>query len=66
MDRINREMLVLITKPFYDSTLKSQKGLKRDTLRKRGKLIMVSIERGIEIVNNKYGVVIEIPKRVIE
>jgi hypothetical protein len=66
MDRINREMLVLITKPFYDSTLKSQKGLKGDTLRKRGKVINISIERGKEIVNHKYGVVIEIPKRVIE
>jgi hypothetical protein len=59
-------MLVLITKPFYDSTLKSQKRLKKDTLQKRGKIINVSIERGIEIVNNKYGVIIEIPKRVIE
>lgn len=66
MGRVNREMLVLITKPFYDSTLKSKKGLKKDTLQKRGKIINVSIERGIEIVNNKYGVVIEIPKRVIE
>ena len=65
MDRINREMLVLITKPFYDSTLKTRERLKRDTLRTRGKTINVSIERGIEIVNNKYGVVIEIPKRVI-
>ena len=58
-------MLVLMLNHFM-STLKTRERLKRDTLRTRGKTINVSIERGIEIVNNKYGVVIEIPKRVIE
>jgi len=69
MDRVNRKMLVLITKPFYDKTLlkRGQKiktlPNKRNILRIKGKTIETPIKRGIEIVDNKYGVIIEIPKR---
>lgn len=65
-------MKIKVIKPFHDTTLlKKGQSLaaakrKKTILRKKGIVMTVSIERGKQIIQSGYGLLLEMPKRVLE